>query len=64
LLATRNISSGVTPPCHDDLQPGDLRGMSATWLTNDPGTCEPAGGEPIGTATPTDPSTFCCITGS
>jgi hypothetical protein len=60
LLATNN-NPGVTPLCRDNLQPGDLRSMSATWLTNDPGTCEPAGGDSIGTATPTDPSTFCCM---
>ena len=49
---------------HDDcldVQPGTLlRGMSATWIQNEAGTCTPAGGDPTGEIKPAKPSTFCC----
>jgi hypothetical protein len=60
-LAEEDIFSTEPEKCSPDLVSGDLRGMSATWLTHDPGSCEPLGGEPTGEVTPVDPATFCCI---
>jgi hypothetical protein len=61
LLDEYSIAAAGMPDCQPSVSPGDLRGMGATWLTNDPGACEPAGGVPTGTVTPADPSTFCCV---
>jgi hypothetical protein len=60
-LLTANVPSTAPPTCVLGLQPGDLRSVSATWLVNDPGTCEAAGGDPIGEVTAVEPSTFCCV---
>ncbi|WP_236644054.1 hypothetical protein [Sorangium cellulosum] len=46
--------------CVDVMEGVALKSMSATWTTHRPGTCETSGGELLGEATPTHPSTFCC----
>jgi hypothetical protein len=61
LFAQANIWSTELEKCDDGLPPADLSSMSASWLTNDPGSCEPSGGEPTGEVKPADPATFCCI---
>jgi hypothetical protein len=44
-----------------DVAPGmELRSMQASWISNLPGSCQAAGGEPIGTVTPKGPRRFCC----
>lgn len=48
-------------PCSGNLMPGvNLAGMDALWISNQPGSCTPSGGEPFGEAVETDPATFCC----
>jgi hypothetical protein len=48
------------PSCHT-VPPGSALGSKAAGpLTYTPGTCQPSGGEPIGSTTPAEPSTFCC----
>jgi len=37
-----------------------LGSMSAKWVTNEPGTCEPKGGEQVGEVKGVDPRVFCC----
>jgi len=37
-----------------------LGAISAKWVFNAPGTCEPSGGEPVGEIKPVDPRLFCC----
>jgi len=48
------------PECVNTMAGFDLGSMSAGWMTNQPGTCTPSGGEPIGEPKPTEPATFCC----
>jgi len=48
------------PKCVDVQEAGALRSASLTIEVSTPGTCPPAGGEPIGEVEPADPSTFCC----
>jgi len=38
----------------------NLKSMSAQWATNQPGTCTPTGGQPIGDVKPTQATTWCC----
>ena len=46
-----------------DLQPAmALASKSAIASVYMPGSCEPTGGTPAGSATPVDASTFCCLT--
>jgi hypothetical protein len=40
--------------------PWSLGAISAKWGINDPGKCEPSGGEPVGEIKPVDPRLFCC----
>lgn len=40
--------------------PWTLGAISAKWVINAPGKCEPSGGEPVGEVKPTDPRVFCC----
>jgi hypothetical protein len=47
------ICSGVMP----GLQ---LRSMEASLLVNEPGTCTPTGGVPVGEVVPEGPKVFCC----
>jgi hypothetical protein len=44
-----------------DVTTGPLLSKSASPPTYDAGPCPPSGGAPTGTATPTSPTTFCCI---
>ncbi|TKD01220.1 hypothetical protein [Polyangium fumosum] len=37
-----------------------LGSMSAKWTVNEPGTCEPKGGEHVGEVKGVDPRVFCC----
>jgi len=44
-----------------DVMPGlQLRSIEASWLVNDPGTCTPTGGIPVGEVVPEGPKVFCC----
>ncbi len=56
---TTMTSSG--PDCHDVPAGVPLGSKSATSPTYSPGACTPGGGEPMGAATPTNPSTYCCL---
>ncbi|HSN98202.1 MAG TPA: hypothetical protein VLS89_07885 [Candidatus Nanopelagicales bacterium] len=47
--------------CHDVLPSGDLRSVSGEWLKNEPGDCEPGGGQPQGYVVPDNAATFCCM---
>lgn len=49
------------PNCHDVPAGTPLGSKSATPPTYAPGACAPSGGEPQGAATPTHPSTYCCL---
>lgn len=40
--------------------PWTLGAFSAQWAVNEPGKCEPIGGEPVGEIKPVDPRLFCC----
>jgi hypothetical protein len=52
----------ATAPTCQDLPPGTpLGSKSATAPTYTPGTCAPDGGVPSGAATPSGPSTLCCL---
>ncbi len=55
-----NTAGLDSPQCNDTMPGLELQSMSATWMTNQPGTCTPSGGEPFGEATPAKPATFCC----
>lgn len=48
------------PLCSDVPAGSTLGSIEATWVTNQPGTCEASGGESVGEAKPTNPRTFCC----
>ena len=60
----------VPPPFFENAQgdschppggmPLPLAAMSAKWAVNDPGKCEPSGGQAVGEIKPTDPRLFCC----
>jgi len=56
------VGSMITtdPICLDVPQGVQLGSMDASWLTNEPGSCQAAGGEPIGEIKPKNPRTFCC----
>lgn len=58
------LDVGVTslaPSCHDVPAGSALGSKSAGPSTYAPGACAPSGGEPMGTAVPTGPATFCCL---
>jgi hypothetical protein len=40
--------------------PWTLGAISAKWAVNEPGKCDPLGGEPVGEIKPVDPRLFCC----
>ncbi|AKT38791.1 hypothetical protein [Chondromyces crocatus] len=42
------------------MSPATLGSISASWMTNAPGSCEAAGGEALGSVEPADPRVFCC----
>jgi hypothetical protein len=60
------VAKGITissssPTCIDIQLPGQALGSkSAGPTTYIPGTCPPLGGDASGSASPTDPDTFCC----
>jgi hypothetical protein len=44
-----------------DVMPGlQLRSIEASWSVNEPGTCTPSGGVPVGEVMPEGPKVFCC----
>lgn len=51
--STGKACSGSTPP-------QDLGSITGFWYTQEPGTCAPGEGVPVGEARPTQPMTFCC----
>lgn len=57
-IITASVTNEVS--CHDVPSGMGLKGISATWTTNQPGTCTPKGGEPYGQVTTVDARTFCC----
>ncbi|MDC0745340.1 hypothetical protein [Polyangium mundeleinium] len=74
LSAFQDPACGSVPPslfenvpaaaiCIDfSASPLTLGAMEADWISNEPGTCEPSGGELIGEVKGTDPRVFCCQT--
>jgi len=54
-------SSG--PACHALPSGSPLGSKAAGTATYAPGLCTPGGGVPMGAATPTEPSTYCCLVG-
>jgi hypothetical protein len=57
------VASSSNTQCIN-LQPGvvtTLQAVSAAEPTYEPGSCEPIGGQVIGTAEIVEPSTFCCL---
>jgi hypothetical protein len=60
-LAYSTTVNSSGPACHDLPAGSPLGSKSATAPTYAPGTCAPGGGMPMGTVTPLDPTTFCCI---
>jgi len=60
LLEQASVSS-AGPKCFDIQPPGQgLSSKSAGPTTYTPGTCQPLGGDASGSATASDPVTFCC----
>ena len=47
-------------PCIDVMPGLQLGSIAATWQTDQPGSCQTSGGEPIGQVKAKDPRTFCC----
>jgi hypothetical protein len=60
-LAYSATVDATGPACHDLPAGSPLGSKSATAPKYTPGTCAPSGGEPTGAATPTNPSTYCCL---
>jgi hypothetical protein len=46
--------------CHNPMDGAALASKKATAVYT-PGTCEPSGGEPTGSAVPANPITVCCV---
>jgi hypothetical protein len=61
LLATGTASSQA-PGCLEAKPGVTPQSMKAVWRVNQPGSCEPSGGELRGEIVLTGPSTFCCQT--
>jgi len=60
LLSTTLVEPGM-PACHPvQAASPELASLSATWATNQPGTCVASGGKAIGEAKPRSPRSFCC----
>ena len=56
-----NVTS-IGPKCEDlEITGADLGGKTVTAPSYQPGTCEPLGGEPIGSVELKGPATFCCL---
>lgn len=47
--------------CHDVIAGTALGSKSASPPVYSPGACAPMGGEPMGSASPVEPRTFCCL---
>jgi hypothetical protein len=58
---TANLVGSAQPLCVDVLPGSGLGSKSAGAVTYTPGTCQPDGGQPMGSADPSGPSTFCCL---
>jgi len=61
ILSTGLDSLSAMPACADiSMQGATLGSMEAFWMENEPGTCTPSGGDPVGEVVPEDPKVFCC----
>lgn len=60
-LAYSATVTSAGPACHDLPAGTPLGSKSSTPPTYTPGACTPGGGEPMGAATPVQPSTYCCL---
>jgi hypothetical protein len=49
------------PACHDLVAGTALGSKAASPPVYTPGACQAGGGEPMGDASPVDPSTYCCV---
>jgi hypothetical protein len=58
LIGSLAVSQGSG--CLDNVTGMGLVSISASWITNEPGTCKPTGGELVGQAVPARPVLFCC----
>ena len=54
-------ATAAGPTCHDLPAGSALGSKSAGPATYTPGACAPSGGEPLGSAEPIGPVTFCCL---
>ena len=60
-LVSLSLGLGGMPTCNDIGNPNATLGsLSASWMTNEPGTCVASGGLPTGEAVPIEPRHFCC----
>lgn len=59
-LLTAGVASGKRPGCLSPVPGVQPKSMKAVWHVNNPGRCEPRGGEVNGKIILTGPSTFCC----
>lgn len=55
------LADSNTPTCHDVMVGSGLGSKAASPPMYEPGACAPSGGEPMGSADPVNPATFCCI---
>lgn len=60
LLGSFPVSNAMEYSCHDVLPGTALGSKSATWLTDEPGTCTATGSQLIGQVQPSGPLTLCC----
>ncbi|KYF73676.1 hypothetical protein BE11_04480 [Sorangium cellulosum] len=60
VLLTAGTASGKDPGCLAPTPGVQPKSMRAVWHVDEPGSCEPRGGEPTGDVIFTGPSTFCC----
>jgi hypothetical protein len=59
-LLGRDMYLHAPPSCCNNPLSEALVGKTATALTYEPGSCEPSGGEPLGSVELLGPTTFCC----
>ena len=59
-LISANMIGTAVPLCSDVMPGIQLQSIEASWLVNDPGTCTPTGGVPVGEVVPEGPKVFCC----
>jgi hypothetical protein len=55
------LADSNTPTCHDVIVGSALGSKAASPPIYTSGMCAPGGGEPMGSAEPMNPATFCCI---